>query len=57
MTEHYIVFMVWPAIFSMLRLALGGGVAPSLSWRAEKGTMMYVIDRRRGGPGHVATYK
>ncbi|GAB4814118.1 hypothetical protein N2152v2_001164 [Parachlorella kessleri] len=57
MTEHYIVFMVWPAIFSMLRLALGGGVAPSLTWRAEKGTMMYVIDRRKGGPGHVATYK
>jgi carotenoid cleavage dioxygenase-like enzyme len=57
MTEHYLVLLVWPAMLSVLRLALVGSPSPAMSWRPEKGALLYVIDRRKGGGGHVATYK
>ena len=57
MTQHFLVFIVWPALVSPLRLALTLSTAGALSWRPEKGAMFYVIDKRRGGPGHVATYR
>lgn len=57
MTERFVVFIVWPALLSVLKLALVGSPAPALSWHSQKGAKIYVIDRRKGGPGHVATYR
>ena len=58
LTENYLVLMVWPLLVSPLKLALLGSISAAMSWQPQKGTMLYVVDRRQGSSaGHVATYR
>ena len=57
MTENYLVFMVWPSLLPLLKRVTFGSPGKALTWRPDKGTLFYVVDKRKGGRGHVATFK
>ena len=49
--------MVWPCAFDPLRMVLNRSVFHDLQWKPELGVTMHVIDKRKGGKGHVVTYR
>jgi len=56
-TENYLILMVWPCIMDPLRMMINRSVFHDLQWRPENGVKLHVVDKRKGGKGHVATYR
>lgn len=56
-TENYLVLMVWPCIMDPLRMMINRSVFHDLQWKPENGVKLHVVDKRKGGKGHVATYR
>ena len=56
-TEHYLILMVWPCVFDPLRMVLNKSVFHDLQWKPELGVKLHVIDKCKGGKGHMATYR
>ena len=40
-----------------LRMMINKSVFHDLQWRPENGVKLHVVDKRKGGKGHVATYR
>lgn len=40
-----------------LRMMINRSVFHDLQWRPENGVKLHVVDKRKGGKGHVATYR
>lgn len=57
MTENYLVLMVNPLLLNTLKMALYGAPGQAMEWTPSKGVVFYVVEKARGGRGHVATYK
>ncbi|DBA84901.1 TPA: hypothetical protein ACH3X1_005915 [Trebouxia sp. C0004] len=56
-TENYLILMVWPCVMDPLRMMINRSVFHDLQWMPEKGVKLHVVDKRKGGKGHVATYR
>lgn len=56
-TEQYLVLMVWPCVLDPLRMVLNKSVFHDMQWKPELGVRLHVIDKRKGGKGHMATYR
>ena len=55
-TERYLVLVVWPETMNPLKLLITQNFCESAQWKPEKGVTFHVIDKRKHGPGVVATY-
>jgi torulene dioxygenase len=55
-TERYLVLIVWPETMNAIKLLLTQNFCEATQWKPEKGVKFYVIDKRKHGPGVVATY-
>ena len=56
-TENYIILMLWPCQYSPLKMVINRSVYSDVQWKPENGVKFYVIDKAKGGKGHVATYR
>ncbi len=56
-TENYLILMVWPCVMDSLRMMINRSIFHDLQWRPENGVKLYVVDKKKGGRGHVATYR
>ncbi|KAL3141623.1 hypothetical protein ABBQ32_004860 [Trebouxia sp. C0010 RCD-2024] len=56
-TEQYLILMVWPCVFDPLRMVLNKSVFHDLQWKPKLGVKLHVIDKRKGGRGHMTTYR
>ena len=56
-TEQYLVLMVWPCVLDPLRMVLNNSVFHDMQWKPELGVRLHVIDKRKDGKGHMATYR
>ena len=56
-TENYLILMVWPCIMDPLRMLINRSVFHDLQWRPENGVKLHVVEKKKGGKGHVATYR
>lgn len=56
-TEHYAVLMLWPCLYNPLKMLINKSLYADMQWRPENGVKFYVIDKTKGGQGHVATYR
>lgn len=57
LTQRYVILLVWPALFSPLKLAAGYSLLTSMHWSGSKKVKAYVVDRQKDGPGWIATYE
>lgn len=56
LTSRYVVLGAWPALLRPLRLLWEGNVTNAIDFEPDTPATFYVLDRRRRGPGVVATY-
>ena len=56
-TENYLILMVWPCVLDPIKMMLNKSVFHDLQWKPELGVRLHVIDKQKGGKGHVATYR
>lgn len=56
-TENYIVLMLWPCLFNPLKMLINKSLYSDLQWKPENDVKFYIVDKTKGGRGHVATYR
>ena len=56
-TENYLILVLAPCVLQPLKMLINKNVFSSVQWKPQIGVKFYVVDKRKNGPGHVATYR
>ena len=56
-TEHYLILVLAPCVISPLKMLINKSFFSDVQWKPQNGVKFYVVDKRKGGPGHVATFR
>lgn len=51
------MLLVWPCTYDFLRMLVNQSIMGEMVWKPELGVKIHVIDKRKQGKGHVATYR
>ena len=55
-TEKFIILIIYPAILSILGMAIHGAILKALKWREDKQAIFYVIDKNKNSNNPVAKF-
>ena len=49
--------MLWPCHYSPLKMLVNRALYSEMQWKGQNDVKFFVVDKKKGGRGHVATYK